>query len=72
MAKLISDNSSFIPLADNSADVFICTLVLCSVKNPLETLAEIKRILKPNGKLILIEHVASSTQRWTSIYAKYI
>jgi SAM-dependent methyltransferase len=61
--KLISDNSSRIPLADKIADVFICTLVLCSVKNPQETIAEIKRILKPNGKLILIEHVASSTQR---------
>jgi ubiquinone/menaquinone biosynthesis C-methylase UbiE len=61
-AKLISAKSSFIPLCDNSVDVFISTLVLCSVKNPSEMLSEIRRILKPSGKLILIEHVASSTQ----------
>jgi SAM-dependent methyltransferase len=58
-ARLLSDKSAHIPLDDNSIDVIISTLVLCSVENPRETLSEIKRILKPNGKLILIEHVAS-------------
>jgi len=62
-AKLISGHPFQIPLEDNIADIFICTLVLCSVPNPSLTIAEIKRVLKPNGKLILIEHVASTTSK---------
>ena len=48
-----------IALRDNSADVVVCTLVLCSVKNLNEVLQEIMRVLKNNGKLIFIEHVAA-------------
>lgn len=46
-------------LPDGNVDVVIFTLVLCSVKNPVQMINEIKRILKPNGKLIFIEHVAA-------------
>lgn len=60
-ATLIAPVGDGIPQATNTADVFICTLVLCSVPNPAGTIAEMLRILKPGGKLILIEHVASST-----------
>ncbi len=62
-ATLVPANEDRIALGDNTADVFICTLVLCSVHEPSRILAEIKRVLKPGGKLILIEHVASSTSR---------
>lgn len=58
-ATLLSGEADHIPLADNSVDGVICTLVLCSVMDPLATLREIKRILKPGGKLIFIEHVAA-------------
>jgi len=58
-AKLLSGEASKIPLPDDSADVLICTLVLCSVKDPAATVAELKRVLKPGGKLIFIEHVAA-------------
>ncbi len=51
--------ASEIPLPGDSADVLISTLVLCSVKFPKEALAEAKRVLKPGGKLIFIEHVAA-------------
>jgi ubiquinone/menaquinone biosynthesis C-methylase UbiE len=48
-----------IPVQDNGADVVLCTLVLCSVSDPAGVLREIKRVLKPGGKLIFIEHVAA-------------
>nr|WP_258096782.1 class I SAM-dependent methyltransferase [Salinibacter sp. 10B] len=42
-----------------SADIVISTLVLCSVPDLEETLAELRRILKPGGRLLFIEHVAA-------------
>ena len=45
---------------DNSFDSVVSTLVLCSVKSPEDTLREIKRVLKPGGKLYFIEHVLAA------------
>jgi SAM-dependent methyltransferase len=46
-------------LEAGSADVVLCTLVLCSVADPAAVLARVKRILKPGGRFIFIEHVAA-------------
>ena len=62
-AKLLTGDALQIPLPGNSADVLLCTLVLCSVKDPATAVAEIKRVLKPGGKLIFIEHVAAPKQK---------
>ncbi|RID55200.1 hypothetical protein BRARA_G02477 [Brassica rapa] len=48
-----------IPLDDNSVDAVISTLVLCSVPDVKQTLQEIKRVLKPGGIFLFIEHVAA-------------
>lgn len=47
---------------DNSFDYIITSSVFCSVPNPIEGLKEIKRVLKPNGKLIMVEHVLSKNK----------
>ncbi len=44
---------------DDYFDFVIATCVLCSAKNPLSALAEMKRVCKPGGGLILVEHVKS-------------
>jgi len=44
---------------DNSFDYVVATCVFCSVPNPIKGLEEIRRVLKPTGKLIMIEHVLS-------------
>jgi SAM-dependent methyltransferase len=46
------------PLAAGSADVVIATLVLCTVPDPVSVLGEVKRVLRPQGRFICIEHVA--------------
>lgn len=46
-----------IDLADNSVDAVVATLVLCSVAHPEQVLCEIRRILKPGGRYIYLEHV---------------
>ncbi len=44
---------------DNSFDYVVTSCVFCSVPNPVKGLKEIRRVLKPTGKLIMIEHVLS-------------
>lgn len=46
-----------LPFNDHTYDFIVFTLVFCSVENPLKGLQEIKRVLKPNGKIIFMEHV---------------
>jgi ubiquinone/menaquinone biosynthesis C-methylase UbiE len=46
-----------LPFRDASFDVVISTLVLCTVEDQTRSLAEIRRVLKPNGTLRFIEHV---------------
>ncbi len=45
-------------LPDASADVVISTLVLCSVDDPVQVLAEVRRVLRPGGRFLFVEHVA--------------
>jgi ubiquinone/menaquinone biosynthesis C-methylase UbiE len=47
-----------LPFADGELDAVVCTLVLCSVRDPAAALAEIRRVLRPGGALVFIEHVA--------------
>ena len=48
-----------LPLASESVDAVVCTLVLCSVRDPRAALDEMRRVLHPGGKLHFIEHVAA-------------
>jgi ubiquinone/menaquinone biosynthesis C-methylase UbiE len=57
--KLLSGNAESIPFPDATFHTVVSTLVLCSVKNPEQALAELNRVLVPDGKLIFIEHVAA-------------
>ena len=47
---------------DGSFDTVVTTCVFCSVPDPVQGLKEIKRVLRPNGKLYMLEHVLS--QKW--------
>lgn len=42
---------------DASFDLVISSLVFCSVVEPMRGLAEIKRVLRPGGRLVMMEHV---------------
>ncbi len=46
-------------ILDNSIDVVISTLVLCSVPNLNQTLDSILRVLRPEGQFLFLEHVAA-------------
>ena len=46
-----------LPFADETFDSAVATLVFCSVTDPMRGLNEVRRVLKPGGILLLIEHV---------------
>ena len=46
-----------LPFAGGSFDTVVCTLVFCSVADQARGLSEVRRVLKPGGTLIFIEHV---------------
>lgn len=56
---LLSGDAHALPLADASADVVVSTLVLCSVADPALALAEARRVLRPGGAFVFVEHVAA-------------
>ncbi|KAM7005726.1 thiol S-methyltransferase TMT1A-like [Tautogolabrus adspersus] len=53
---------------DESVDVVVCTLVLCSVNNALQVLHEVRRVLKPGGGFFFLEHVISNPSSWTYFF----
>ena len=48
--------------ADGSFDSAATTFVFCSVPDPLVGLAEVRRVLKPGGRFLLLEHVRSKNR----------
>jgi ubiquinone/menaquinone biosynthesis C-methylase UbiE len=56
---LIAGGAEQIPLPDESVDEVIASLVLCTVQDQEQALAEIRRILRPGGRFRFVEHVAA-------------
>lgn len=47
------------PFADARFDTVVVTFTLCTIPDPAAALAEIRRVLKPGGKLFFVEHTRS-------------
>ena len=58
-AKLLRAPAEDLPFQDASFDVAVSTLVLCTVDDQPRALRELRRVLRPGGKLLFIEHVRS-------------
>jgi ubiquinone/menaquinone biosynthesis C-methylase UbiE len=62
-AEIVEASVEDLPFPDASFDTAVVTYVLCSVPDQAEALAEIARVLKPNGRLLFMEHVRSEDPR---------
>jgi ubiquinone/menaquinone biosynthesis C-methylase UbiE len=60
---LIACGAEALPLDSGSVDTVVMTFTLCSVAEPLQALAEMRRVLKPGGLLLFAEHGLSPEPR---------
>jgi ubiquinone/menaquinone biosynthesis C-methylase UbiE len=65
--ELFCQSAEELLFGDGSFDTVVLTWTLCSIPRPVRALAEIKRVLKPDGRLLFIEHGLSpdpKVQAW--------
>lgn len=58
-ADLRQADAQELPFPDGSFDTVLCTLALCCIPDDRAAIAEMHRVLRPGGRLILMDHVAS-------------
>ena len=69
--SLVRAYAEQLPFGTAAFDTLVMTWTLCSIPNPSAALAEMRRVLKPGGRLLFVEHGLShepgiiSTARWT-------
>ena len=56
---LVQGSAEALPFRAGTFDTVVSSLVFCSVAEPVRGLAEVKRVLRPDGRLRMIEHVRS-------------
>lgn len=62
-ARVIRASAEHLPFDAGSFDTVVATLVLCTVPDQAAALAEIRRVLEPEGSLLVLEHVRSDDPR---------
>jgi ubiquinone/menaquinone biosynthesis C-methylase UbiE len=58
--RLIEGDAEDLPFEDRSFDTVVCTYALCSVRDDARAISEMHRVLRPGGRLILVDHIRSS------------
>ena len=63
---LRTGDAEHLPFDGDSFDTVVCALSLCTIPDPVAAIGEMKRVLVPGGRLLLLDHIRST---WPPIYA---
>jgi ubiquinone/menaquinone biosynthesis C-methylase UbiE len=58
-------DAEHLPFDDASFDTVTCALALCTIPSPVAAVGEMRRVLAPGGRLLLLDHIAST---WPPLY----
>ena len=58
--SLLEGDAERLPVDDASYDTVVCALGLCSIPDPSRAIGEMRRVLVPGGRLLLLDHIGSS------------
>ncbi len=64
--ELVVGDAQELPFEDASFDSVVTALALCSIPDPVAAIGEMKRVLVPGGRLLLLDHIRSS---WPPVLA---
>jgi ubiquinone/menaquinone biosynthesis C-methylase UbiE len=59
-------DAEHLSFGDASFDTVVCALSLCTIPSPAAAIGEMKRVLVPGGRLLLLDHIGST---WPPVYA---
>jgi ubiquinone/menaquinone biosynthesis C-methylase UbiE len=59
-------DAEHLPFDDASFDTVTCALALCTIPSPAAAVGEMRRVLAPGGRLLLLDHIGST---WRPLYA---
>ncbi len=65
-ADLRDGDAERLPFDDASFDTVLCALSLCTIPRPVAAVGEMRRVLRPGGRLLLLDHIGST---WPPVYA---
>ena len=71
-AVAVHGNGEFLPFADDSFDLITCSEVLEHVRNPVRALMEMRRILKPGGRLLLSTPSMTAINGWDKLLSPFV
>ncbi len=63
---LYEGDAEHLPADDTSFDTVVCALSLCTIPSPAAAIGEMKRVLAPGGRLLLLDHIGST---WPPVHA---
>ena len=63
---LVEGDAEHLPWGHASFDTVVCALSLCTIPDPAAAIGEMKRVLVPGGRLLLLDHIGSS---WPLVHA---
>lgn len=68
----VKANAEYLPFPGGSFDLVTCSEVLEHIRNPQRALAEMRRVLKPNGLLLLSTPSMTARKAWDALLAPFV